>query len=273
MGTPAEEGGGGKILMLEKGCFDKVDFSMMVHPTPYNAIYSQYLAVQNVYVTFKGRAAHAAAFPWEGVNALDAAVLSYNAISMLRQQIKPTWRAHGIFTEGGIEPSIIPEKTQLHYYFRAPSLKELGEFKTKAENCFRAAAEATGCSVDIKWCGHGKDHQPYIDVLNNPVLGDLYRKHAESLGIQFLPRVIEASLPTASTDMGNVSHVVPSIHPLYSITTKAGNHTHEFTKATGDEIAQSPTLIAAKSMAMTAVDILCNPEMLEQMKNKHNEGK
>jgi metal-dependent amidase/aminoacylase/carboxypeptidase family protein len=149
LGTPAEEGGGGKILMLEKGCFDKVDFSMMVHPTPYDAIYSQYLAVQNVYVTFKGRAAHAAAFPWEGVNALDAAVLSYNAISMLRQQIKPTWRAHGVFTDGGIEPAIIPEKTQLHYFFRAPSLKELEEFKKKAENCFTAAAEATGEGICI----------------------------------------------------------------------------------------------------------------------------
>jgi metal-dependent amidase/aminoacylase/carboxypeptidase family protein len=144
MGTPAEEGGGGKILMLEEGCFDKVDFSMMVHPAPFDAIYSQSLAVQNVYVTFNGRASHAAAFPWEGVNALDAAVLSYNAISMLRQQIKPTWRAHGVFTNGGIEPAIIPEKAQLHYNFRAPSLKELEEFRTKAENCFRAAAEATG---------------------------------------------------------------------------------------------------------------------------------
>ena len=144
MGTPAEEGGGGKILMLEKGCFDNVDYSMMVHPAPFDAVYSQSLAVQNVYVTFKGRPAHAAAFPWEGVNALDAAVFSYNAISMLRQQIKPTWRAHGVFTKGGIEPAIIPETIQLHYYFRAPSLKELEEFKAKAESCFRGAAETTG---------------------------------------------------------------------------------------------------------------------------------
>ena len=145
MGTPAEEGGGGKIHMLEKGCFDKVDFSMMVHPAPFDAVYSQSLAVQNVYVTFNGKAAHAAAFPWIGVNALDAAVLSYNAISMLRQQIKPTWRAHGVFTNGGIEPAIIPEKISASLLLSVlPSLKELEEFKTKAESCFRAAAEATG---------------------------------------------------------------------------------------------------------------------------------
>ena len=144
MGTPAEEGGGGKILMLEKGCFDKVDFCMMVHPTPFDALYMHCLAIQKVVVSFSGRAAHAAAFPWEGVNALDAAVLSYNAISMLRQQIKPTWMAHGVFVDGGIEPAIIPERSELLYYFRAPSLEELSKLKTKAEKCFRAAAEATG---------------------------------------------------------------------------------------------------------------------------------
>lgn len=144
MGTPAEEGGGGKIFMLEGGCFDNVDFSMMAHPAPFDAIDPPYLAVQNMYVTFKGKAAHAAAFPWEGLNALDAAVLSYKAVSMLRQQMKPTWRAHGVFIDGGVAPSIIPEKSQMHYYFRAPSLKELQEFKVRAERCFRGSAKATG---------------------------------------------------------------------------------------------------------------------------------
>lgn len=151
MGTPAEEGGGGKIFMVEEGCFGKVDFSIMVHPAPFDSVYTTFLAIQEVVVTFKGRAAHAAAFPWEGVNALDAAVLSYNAISMLRQQIKPTWRAHGIFTDGGVEPAIIPEKAKLQYFFRAPSLKELEEFKIKAENCFKASAEATGKCIPKQW--------------------------------------------------------------------------------------------------------------------------
>ena len=144
MGTPAEESGGGKILMLDAGCFDKVDFSMMVHPTPYDGLYTPYLANQKVFVTFKGRPAHAAAFPWEGKNALDAAVLSYKAISMLRQQMKPTWRAHGIFTDGGTVPSIIPETSQLHYFFRCPTLEDLKVLKEKADHCFRGAAEAAG---------------------------------------------------------------------------------------------------------------------------------
>ena len=144
MGTPAEESGGGKIIMLDAGCFENVDFSMMVHPGPFDSLYSLSLANHKVFVTFKGRAAHAAAFPWEGKNALDAAVQSYNAISMLRQQMKPTWRAHGVFTNGGCEPSIIPETSQLHYFFRCPTLKDLEVFKEKANHCFKGAAEATG---------------------------------------------------------------------------------------------------------------------------------
>ena len=127
--------------------------------------------------------------------------------------------------------------------------------------------------MDVEWRGDGKDNMPYIDVLCNPVLGDLYEKHAESLGIQFPSREVQANLPTGSTDMGNVSHFVPAIHPLYSIMTKAGNHTHEFTAATGDDNAQHPTLVAAKAMAMTAIDILCNPKLLERMKKEHNDAK
>jgi metal-dependent amidase/aminoacylase/carboxypeptidase family protein len=144
MGTPGEEGGGGKILMLDAGCFDNVDFSMMVHPAPFDALYTPFLANQKVFVTFKGGAARAAAFPWEGKNALDAAVLSYNAISMLRQQMQPAWRAHGVFTDGGTVPGIIPETSQLHYFFRCPTLKDLEVLKEKADHCFRGAAEATG---------------------------------------------------------------------------------------------------------------------------------
>ena len=125
--------------------------------------------------------------------------------------------------------------------------------------------------MDIKWCGTGKDSQPYLDLRNNPVLCELYQKHAESFGVKFLPKADQARLPSGSTDMGNVSYAVPSLHPFYSIATKAGNHTHEFTSATGSETAQSPTLIAAKCLAMTAIDVLCNPELCKKMKDKHNQ--
>ena len=130
---------------------------------------------------------------------------------------------------------------------------------------------SSGCSVQIDWYGYGESQKPYIDVVNNPVLTDLYIKHAESMGIKFPPKTTQETYMMGSTDMGNVSHTVPSIHPVYKIFTDAGNHTHEFTKATGSLEAQHPTLVAAKSMAMTTIDILCKPELLEKMKKTFKE--
>ena len=143
-GTPAEEGGGGKILMINNGCFKGVDFCLMVHPCPYDVLKPSFLALENVTVNYKGHAAHAAAFPWEGINALDAAVMAYNNISMLRQQMKPTWRVHGIISEGGVKPNIIPEQTQLRYTIRAPTSEEVKVLRQKVTGCFEAAATATG---------------------------------------------------------------------------------------------------------------------------------
>ena len=144
LGTPAEEGGGGKILMINNGCFKDIDFCMMVHPAPKDLLKPVVLAFKGVTVTYKGHAAHAAAFPWEGINALDAAVMAYTNISVLRQQMKPTWRVHGIITEGGVKPNIIPDRAQLEYYIRAPTDEELAVLKEKVTSCFEAAASATG---------------------------------------------------------------------------------------------------------------------------------
>ena len=128
-----------------------------------------------------------------------------------------------------------------------------------------------GCTVDINWYGYGESQKPYVDVVNNPVLTDLYIKHAESMGVKFPPKTLQETFMMGSTDMGNVSHAVPAIHPVYKIASVAGNHTHEFTAATGGTEAQHPTLVAAKSMAMTTIDILCKPELLEKMKKTFNE--
>ena len=144
LGTPAEEGGGGKVKMIDSGCFNEMDFCMMVHPAPYDDTYPIALARNLVTVTFTGQPAHAAAFPWEGLNALDAAVSTYNTISMLRQQMKPTWRVHGIFTEAGLKPNIIPERAQVQYYVRAPNKTDLDALTAKVHACFEAAAQATG---------------------------------------------------------------------------------------------------------------------------------
>ena len=144
LGTPAEEGGGGKILMVNNGCFKDLDICMMVHPAPKDELKRVCLAIEQVKVTYSGHSAHAAAYPWKGINALDAAVMAYTNISLLRQQMKPTWRVHGIFTEGGVKPNIIPDRAQLNYYIRALTDKELDVLKEKVISCFETAASATG---------------------------------------------------------------------------------------------------------------------------------
>ena len=144
LGTPAEEHGSGKVLMINNGCFKDVDFCMMVHPFPVSVLKPTVLSDQTVIVTYKGHAAHAAAFPWEGINALDAAIVAYNNISALRQQMKPTWRVHGVISEGGVKPNIIPDRAQLIFETRAPNNKELHQLTEKVTNCLKAAASATG---------------------------------------------------------------------------------------------------------------------------------
>ena len=144
LGTPAEEGGGGKVLMINNGCFKNIDFCMMVHPTTEDVLKPIHLAFESVTVTYKGHAAHAAAFPWEGINALDAAVMAYTNISVLRQQLKPTWRVHVIISKGGVKPNIIPDRAQLMCCIRAVTDEELEMLKEKVTSCFQAAATATG---------------------------------------------------------------------------------------------------------------------------------
>ena len=247
LGTPAEEGGGGKVKMIESGVFADVDFAMMVHPCPYDGLHAEFLSIIELEVTYKGKAAHAAAFPWEGINALDAAVSAYTAISMMRQQMKPAWRAHGIITNGGTKPNIIPEKAQLLYYFRAPDDKELSVLKENAIRVFHSTAKATGCEVEIR------ELTKYSNLLGNPVLLKYYKENAASFGIKF---VSMEEMSSGSTDMGNVSYCVPSIHPMYSIGEKALNHTREFTDYSNTDYGHKQTIISAKAMAMTAIDVL-----------------
>ncbi|NXS49456.1 P20D2 protein, partial [Balaeniceps rex] len=147
LGTPAEEQGGGKIDLINAGAFDGLDVVFMAHPSQENAAYLPDVAEHDVTVKYYGKASHAAAYPWEGVNALDAAVLAYNNLSVLRQQMKPTWRVHGVIKNGGVKPNIIPSYTELEFYLRAPSMKDLSVLTEKVENCFKAAALATGCEV------------------------------------------------------------------------------------------------------------------------------
>lgn len=261
IGTPGEEGGGGKIILLEEGVFDDVDVAMMSHPAPIDALNVGFNAINTVRVTYKGRASHAAAFPWEGVNALDAAVTAYQSVSNLRQQMKPTWRVHGIISKGGVKPNIIPEEAELEYYIRAPIKKELDVLTEKVINCFHSAAKATGCTVEVKF-----EVRPYLDVIHNKSLLKTYEENIKTFG--HYGTLTTSEFPAGgSTDMGNVSYVVPSIHPMYYIGSDAFNHTREFNTATGDPAAQPFTLSQGKALAMTAIDVFTNPELLQRIKD------
>ena len=218
LGTPAEEGMGGKVYLIENGAFEDIDLAMMVHPTPHSVVSPSILARVQLLVTYTGKAAHAAAFPWEGVNALDAAVMAYTSVSVLRQQMKPTWRVHGVITNGGVKPNIIPEKAELLYYVRAPNAEELVELRRKVVACFEAAAAATGCQVDIR---EPDNQRAYINLMSSTSLAKLYASNLTLLGEQY-----EMEGPLGSTDMGNVSYIVPSIHPTYAIGSGEGT-THD----------------------------------------------
>ncbi|XP_067335749.1 xaa-Arg dipeptidase-like isoform X2 [Channa argus] len=258
LGTPAEEDIGGKIELIKAGAFADIDLVFMAHPAQQDASFLPCVALDEVSVKYYGKASHASAYPWDGVNALDAAVLAYNNISVLRQQLKPEWRIHGVIKHGGVKPNIIPAYTELNFYLRTPLLKELCDLKAKAEACFRAAAVATGCQVEMTY-----PPNTFCNILPNATLANLYEMNGKELGIQF-PK--EPANFSGSTDFGNVSVIVPGIHPFFYICTNALNHTEEYAEAAGGEKAQLYTLRTAKALAMTAVDVVCCPEVLRQVR-------
>ncbi|XP_044532346.1 peptidase M20 domain-containing protein 2 isoform X1 [Gracilinanus agilis] len=261
LGTPAEEEGGGKIDLIEAGAFKNLDVVFMAHPSQENAAYLPDVAEHDVTVKYYGKASHAAAYPWEGLNALDAAVLAYNNLSVLRQQMKPSWRVHGIIKNGGVKPNIIPSYSELIYYLRTPSMKELPALIKKAEDCFRAAALATGCTVELKGGVHD-----YYNVLPNKSLWKVYIDNGKKLGIEFISSDSMSNVPAGSTDFGNVTFVVPGIHPYFYIGSDALNHTEQYTAAAGSQEAQFYTLRTAKALAMTALDVIFKPGLLERIR-------
>ncbi|XP_021247051.1 peptidase M20 domain-containing protein 2 [Numida meleagris] len=268
LGTPAEEQGGGKIDLINAGAFDGLDVVFMAHPSQENAAYLPDVAEHDVTVKYYGKASHAAAYPWEGVNALDAAVLAYNNLSVLRQQMKPTWRVHGVIKNGGVKPNIIPSYTELEFYVRAPSMKDLSVLTEKVENCFKAAALATGCKVEIKG---GKND--YYNVLPNKSLEKIYKENGKKLGIEFISEDCVLNGLSGSTDFGNVTFVVPGLHPYFYIGSDALNHTEQYTEAAGSQNAQFYALRTAKALAMTALDVIFNPDLLEQVREDFRQMK
>ncbi|XP_048106328.1 xaa-Arg dipeptidase-like isoform X3 [Alosa alosa] len=227
-GTPAEEAGGGKVDMIDKGAFEGLDVVFMAHPSQEDATYLPIIAEHE-------------------------------------QQLRPDWKVHGIIRHGGVKPNIIPDFTELEYYLRTPSRKDLQTIRAKAEMCFKAAAMATGCEVEVLFAKN-----EFHNLLRIPTLERLFEQNGKALGMEFIPDINGSE---GSTDFGNVSFVAPGIHPNFYIGSEALNHTKEYTVAAGSETAQFYTLRTAKALAMTALDVIFCPEMMQRVKVEFNEAK
>ncbi len=257
IGTPAEEGGGGKIVMARHGAFDGIDAAMMIHPADADLIRMDAIAIQQLEVSFHGRAAHAAAAPHEGRNALDAAVLGYMNVAALRQHILPTERIHGIFTKGGDKPNIVPKETAMQWYVRSPTSASLQPLKQRVLQCLEGSAHACGCSMSSEW-----DDFPYADMQDNGPMVASYVANAARIGRDVVDPERIGRRVVGSTDMGNVSYLVPSIHPMVQVA-PAGVpiHTPEFASWARRDEGDRAVLDGAKTMAMTIVDLWCDASL------------
>jgi amidohydrolase len=261
IGTPAEEVGNasGKILLLERGAFAGIHAAMMVHPAPFDMLRAKMIAASMFEVHCTGKESHASAFPEIGVNAADALTIAQTAIGLLRQHIRSTDRIHGIITNGGAAPNVVPAHTSARYIIRSETLAQLTELRPKVYRCFEAGGLATGAKVAIT----GGD-SPYAEMRHHEPMAALYRKNSEALGRAF-PNLGEwETRPTGSTDMGNVSLAIPSIHPMIGINSlPAVNHQPEFAHHCATPDADKALGDGALAMAWTCIDLAMNHEMRE----------
>ena len=258
IGSPAEEGGGGKELIARAGGFDEIDCAIMLHPFGADAAVHPWLSVRKVGVTYHGLASHAAAMPHLGRNALDALVLAYTGMSQLRQHFLPGDRVHGVITDGGQRPNIVPERAQGMFYLRSPELTGIQELSARAKDIFEGAAQVTGTHVEIDW----DTTDMYLPVRTNHALAARYATNLTPRGRKVLPEGVLPAEMTGSTDMGNVSVRVPSIHPLLSVAPpNVAIHTTEFAKFAGSERGDAGVLDGAIGLALTAVDYLTDAQL------------
>lgn len=251
IGTPAEEGGGGKVFMLDAGVFDDLDLAMMIHPGPVDSVMARPRAVAHFDVEYTGKAAHAGAYPHLGVNAADAFTLAQVAIGLLRQQLPDSVRVHGIVTEAGTAPNAIPNHAKGSWYVRAASLAELEEVFSRVSSCFAAGALATGCDWTLR-----ETSPRYAEFRNDVPLVNLFTANAAALGRDMDPdELLPGGMNTASTDLGNVSQRIRAIHPYLGIgSLPAVNHQAEFAAASVTAEADRAVLDGAILLAQTIVD-------------------
>lgn len=258
LGCPAEEGAvddaGGKVIMVEEGVFDEVDCAMMIHPSTATGSRGSSLAREAMEITYHGKAAHAAGSPEKGKNALEAAILTFNAWNALRQHLTDDVRIHGVITEGGHAPNIVPDFTQIRMYVRAEDVGYLEEVVERVRDCARGGALVTGCRVEFR-----RTANRYANMISNATLADAFSANFQSLGekIDDTPRA-----GGGSTDMGNVSQAVPSIHPYVAIAPPGvAGHSTEFLEAAASDEGRRGMELGAAALAMTALDCLTDPAL------------
>ncbi|KAJ1796360.1 hypothetical protein LPJ59_003801 [Coemansia sp. RSA 2399] len=260
-GTPAEEALGGKITMLDQGVFEGMDLLMMMHPTAgYSGAWHSQCCL-SMKVEYFGRASHAALAPWDGINAGSAATIAMNTLGVLREQLKPDWRTHGIISTGGQVANVIPQYAAIDYTVRTGWADELQVLRERVLRVFESAALATGCTHKVV------EELAYLDNRDNPVLGQMFEDIMQAqYGGQ--PNRGEGG----STDFGNLSHKFISLHAMYDLDASgAPNHTVEFTEGAATEDAHRRTLFASKGMACIAAKCLTDSDFWEKVKKAHFE--
>ena len=267
MGTPAEEGGGGKVEMARKGAFKNIDAAMMIHPSDQDLARMNAIAIQQLFVRYQGLAAHAAVSPDKGKNALDAAVLGYMNVAAMRQHIRPTERMHGIFTKAGEKPNIVPREAEMDWYVRSDTIETLQPLKARIAKCLEAGAMAADCTVSFDW-----QKNTYADLVDNLPLLTSYVLNSAQMGrdltTDFLP-----GTGGGSTDMGNLSYLVPSIHPMLQVAPRGVSlHSAQFAEFTASKEADKAVLDGAKIMAMTAIDMWLSDTLSSQVQVAFGDG-
>ena len=257
LGTPAEETVGGKVIMVDRGVFAGIDAVMMFHPSRNNWWTRGALAAQSLTAAFHGRAAHAAAMPEAGINALNALLLTYRGIDALRQHVTSDVRIHGVITHGGDAPNIVPAFARGEFLVRASTRKALVDVMAKVRRCAEGAALATGARVELT------EGLVYAERNNNRVLAGLFAENMRRLGVEGEPAPSQGGV--GSSDIGNVSLVVPTIHPYLKIADDVSGHTPEFREAARSPRGYAAMLLAAKGLAMTALDVMGRPGAVEEM--------
>ncbi len=265
MGTPAEELYGGKAILAERGAFSGMDVAMIVHPGVRNKVQAYALACIGLDVEYFGRASHAAAAPEEGINALEAMVMAYTAINSLRQHVREKARVHGVITDGGEAANIVPAHSAASFLVRADDEEYLEFLQERVLECFKGAAQTTGARLVHRWAD-----VKYRPMRTNQMLAEAFARNLQALG-----RTIADDPPRGmgSTDMGNVSHIVPSVHPTIAIApVGVQGHSPEFAQAAASEAGVKGLLDGAKAMAMTAVDLLTNPDLLGRVQQEFQQA-